>query len=324
MYVHLQIHLTVKNKGTQQIKALQVEGKAAITTGAGSGINLSYHTQDFSTTSSRARFFYQKTDVTGWKRLDEMFEAAIKNFWGANIVCPGAEIYESVTQSAHDKTIADFHNQLLSNFPLRQALGHQEMTKYNRATRQWISSLLTPSVSLRSPLLTFMKRRRRGVVTHVWSVAGQVPYFPTPRYVAAKHALNGVMRSLERVKFPSGHLTHMPKIRVNAVTPARTFTPFWTDNPDKLKMLSDNPGWILPKPVLEVILDLVTNDEYGEVSMVEVGDGVRVVQTYGDPGPMGRGNAVQHDKKEEQDIWNSIERQLCDNDSNATDVNGTR
>jgi 3-hydroxybutyrate dehydrogenase len=155
----------------------------------------------------------------------------------------------------------------------------------------------------------FLKHKKPGVVIHVSSVAGQVPFFPTPLYVAAKHALNGFVRSLDRLEYPPAHLSHIPKIRVNSVAPARILTPLWTENPDKLRMLADNPGWILPETVAKVMLDLVQTEEYVGGSIVEVGEKVRVVQTYGDLGPKGGGNAVQHDSKEETDMWASIERQ---------------
>lgn len=163
----------------------------------------------------------------------------------------------------------------------------------------------------------FLSHKKPGVVVHVSSVAGQVPFFPTPLYVAAKHALNGFVRSLDRLEFPPAHLPHIPKIRVNAVAPARILTPLWTESPDKLNMLGDNPGWILPDAVAKVMLDLVQKEEYVGGTIVEVGDKVRVVQTYGDPGPKGSGNAVQHDEKEEMDMWKSVQRQFGKDDDSA-------
>ena len=102
--------------------AMRVEGKTAIVTGAGSGINLAFATLLLSkgcnvvladlglrpeaevvmaeyplSHSKGAKAVFQKTDVTDWAQLDQMFEAAIEHFGGADIVCPGAGIYEPVS-----------------------------------------------------------------------------------------------------------------------------------------------------------------------------------------------------------------------------------
>jgi 3-hydroxybutyrate dehydrogenase len=100
--------------------AMNVEGKTAIVTGAGSGINLCFAklllekgcnvvfadlalrpeakavVSQYSATSSGAMAVFQKTDVTDWAQLDRMFEVAISHFGGADIVCPGAGVYEPV------------------------------------------------------------------------------------------------------------------------------------------------------------------------------------------------------------------------------------
>jgi 3-hydroxybutyrate dehydrogenase len=100
--------------------AMNVEGKAAIITGAGSGINLSFAklllskscnvviadlalrpeaealVSQYPSTSSGAKAIFQKTDVTDWAELKKMFEVAIAYFGGADIVCPGAGVYEPV------------------------------------------------------------------------------------------------------------------------------------------------------------------------------------------------------------------------------------
>jgi 3-hydroxybutyrate dehydrogenase len=100
--------------------AMNVEGKAAIVTGAGSGINLCFAklllekgcnvvfadlalrpeaeavVSQYSGTSTGAKAVFQKTDVTDWAQLDKMFEVAISQFGGADIVCPGAGVYEPV------------------------------------------------------------------------------------------------------------------------------------------------------------------------------------------------------------------------------------
>lgn len=45
---------------------------------------------------SPARAVFQKTDVREWPQLERMFHTATKQFGGADIVCPGAGVYEPV------------------------------------------------------------------------------------------------------------------------------------------------------------------------------------------------------------------------------------
>ena len=99
---------------------MQVEGKTAILSGAGSGITLCFAQlllskgcnvviadltlrpesealiSQYARTSSGAKAVFQKTDVTDWAQMDKMFEVAIQHFGGADIVCPGAGVYEPV------------------------------------------------------------------------------------------------------------------------------------------------------------------------------------------------------------------------------------
>ena len=101
--------------------AMNVKNKTAIVTGAGSGINFSFAklllskgcnvviadlglrpeaeelVAQYPLTLSGAKAVFQKTDVTDWAQLDKMFEVAIEHFGGADIVCPGAGVYEPVS-----------------------------------------------------------------------------------------------------------------------------------------------------------------------------------------------------------------------------------
>lgn len=103
--------------------AMNVPGKTAIVTGAGSGINLSFAklllekgcnvviadlalrpeaqalVAEYPLTSAGAKAVFQKTDVTDWAQLDIMFEVAIEHFGGADVVCPGAGVYEPVSKN---------------------------------------------------------------------------------------------------------------------------------------------------------------------------------------------------------------------------------
>lgn len=92
------------------------------------------------------------------------------------------------------------------------------------------------------------------------------------------------------------------------MAPARVLTPLWTDNPDKMKTVNpDDPGWISPEEVARVMLELVEREEYVGGTIVEVGEKVRTVEAFGDPGPYGSGNGVGHDVGVEGDMWASLE-----------------
>ena len=45
---------------------------------------------------SPAKAVFQRTDVRDWQDLEGMFHVASKEFGGADIVCPGAGVYEPV------------------------------------------------------------------------------------------------------------------------------------------------------------------------------------------------------------------------------------
>src|SRR3954469_18547877 len=91
----------------------------------------------------------------------------------------------------------------------------------------------------------FLMRKKPGAVVHISSVAGQEPFFPTPMYVASKHAINGFVRSLARLESPTPDI---PKVRVSAVAPGLIRTPLWTEHPEKMKFIPDeeDAGWVTP------------------------------------------------------------------------------
>jgi 3-hydroxybutyrate dehydrogenase len=102
--------------------ALSVAGKTAIVTGSGSGINYCFAKlllqkqcnvifadlalrpeakELVSQYSSKSKFdcpraIFHQTNVTDWSQLDQTFMIAQEEFNGADIVCPGAGVYEPV------------------------------------------------------------------------------------------------------------------------------------------------------------------------------------------------------------------------------------
>lgn len=99
-----------------------IQGKTAIVTGAGSGINLAFAQQllhggcnvviadialrpdaqklvdahSAPKSAGLGRAVFQQTDVTNWRDLERMFTTAEREFGEVDIVCPGAGVYEPV------------------------------------------------------------------------------------------------------------------------------------------------------------------------------------------------------------------------------------
>ncbi|TGO81696.1 hypothetical protein BPOR_1050g00020 [Botrytis porri] len=297
--------------------AMNVESKTAIVTGAGSGINFCFAKlllskgcnvviadlalrpeaeeliSKYSSSSNGPKAVFQKTDVTEWVQLEKMFEVAKEQFGGADIVCPGAGIFEPPfsnfwnppsTPPSVDKTSESRYKLLDIN-----------ITHPIRATQMAIEH--------------FMKRRKPGTVIHISSIAGQVPFFPTPMYVASKHAISGFVRTLAQLEFPSGDI---PKVRISAVAPGPIKTPMWTENPEKMAFIrEDNPDWVTPDIVAEAMLELIESEEYPGGTILEVAKGNRKVEIFNDPGPSRTSTAVTHVPRatQEADIWASMERQ---------------
>jgi 3-hydroxybutyrate dehydrogenase len=154
----------------------------------------------------------------------------------------------------------------------------------------------------------FISRKKPGVITHISSIAGQKPFFPTPVYVATKHAISGFVRSLAQLETPPAE-SSLPSIRVNAVAPGVIKTPLWTENKEKLKMIDENADeWVTPEEVAQVMVDLIEKEENVGGTILEVGKGkVRRVGVINDPGPEGSGHTISNSESEEKEIWRRLE-----------------
>ncbi|KAJ5742907.1 transmembrane amino acid transporter protein-domain-containing protein [Penicillium manginii] len=298
--------------------ALPVQGRTAIVTGAGSGINLAFAKLLLQNgcnvliadlglrpeaqvlvekyQAGPVRAIFQKTDVTDWPQLERMFEVAEKEFNEIDIVCPGAGVYEPHW----------------SNFwrppgspPSKDSGGRYALVDIN---------ITHPIRTTQLAIAHFLRHRENGRpkhIVHISSIAGQNSAFAAPIYVATKHAINGLVRSL-------GKLERLG-IRVTAVAPGVIKTPLWTDHPEKLKMVLDSSDeWVTPEEVGEVMLALVQQEQVSEVigdrsgkgkqftvsggNIYEVSKTVRLVNAFNDEGPGNRpGNtASDHATVEEE------------------------
>jgi len=298
--------------------AMQIAGKTAIVTGAGSGINYCFaklllendcnvviadlslrpEAQELvskysSKSAKKARAIFQKTDVTDWSQLDRMFKVAQEEFNGVDIVCPGAGVYEPP----------------FSNFwyPPGQPPSRDDASLSRYALLD--INLTHPIRTTQLAISYFISQKKPGVITHISSIAAQNPFLPAPIYVATKHAISGFVRSLAELETPPAPL---PKIRVNGVAPGVIKTPLWTEHPEKLKMINPEfDDWATPEEVAEAMLDLVQKPEYVGGTILEVGkDQRRRVEPYNDPGPKGSGNTVSNSETEKAEIWAKLKSRL--------------
>ncbi|KAI9648268.1 hypothetical protein NHQ30_002900 [Ciborinia camelliae] len=299
--------------------AMNVHSKTAIVTGGGSGINFCFAElllsrgcnvviadlalrpeaqqliSKYSASSNGAKAVFLQTDVTEWAQLDKMFEVANEQFGGADIVCPGAGVFEPPfsnfwippnTPPSIDKTSESRYKILDTN-----------ITHPIRTTQMAIDH--------------FMTRKKPGVVIHISSILAQVPFLPTPMYVASKHAISGFVRSLAQLEFPTPDI---PKVRVSAVAPGLVKTPLWTEYLEKMAFPAednlDNSTWVTPQFVAEAMLELIESKKYSGGTILEVGKVVREVDAFNDPGPPEEATAVKTGARDtlEAPIWASLEK----------------
>ncbi|OTA23614.1 hypothetical protein BTJ68_13975 [Hortaea werneckii EXF-2000] len=297
----------VLQRTNTEFSPFSVEGKTAIVTGAGSGINYVFAKQllerncnvlladlalrpeaqalidQYSANAGRtARAIFVKTDVVQWPDLDAVFTTADAEFGGADIVCPGAGVYEPHWSNFwHPPGTARSRD---SASPAN-GIGHYATLDINlthpiRCTQLAISRWLNPSPT--SPHMKATPANPKRIV-HISSVAGQTPGFSTPLYQASKHAVSGLIRSLA----PLDSLG----IRVNGVAPGVIKTPLWTEHPEKLKMLDTNvDAWVEPEEVADAMMRCCEDEAVVGGWVLEVLKGTtRNVDWRNDPGPTGEG-----------------------------------
>lgn len=100
-----------------------LQGKTAIVTGAGAGINLCFAKlllskgcnvifADLKLTpgaqevvdahqTGTPRAVFQETDVTNWTQIERLFPVCEQHFGSADIVCPGAGVFEPVCKTLY-------------------------------------------------------------------------------------------------------------------------------------------------------------------------------------------------------------------------------
>lgn len=245
--------------------------------------------------SGSPRAVFQKTDVSSWADLNDVFQAAEQHFGAIDIVCPGAGVFEPHWSNfwyppGGDKSRDD---------PLG---GHYKLLDINlthpiRVTQMAISRFLgaSPPSSSSNPKS----------IVHIASTAGQSVSLGYPLYHASKHGVQAFVRCLASLENTHG-------IRVTAVEPGVVKTPMWTDHPEKLKIMGqsgqDAGTWVTPEEVAQVMLACVRDTETDSIlrgarrgeEMIPIKGGsclevlvgsVRDVPLFNNPGPGASGKA---------------------------------
>ena len=256
--------------------------------------------------SGAARAVFQETDVRDWLQLERMFEVAEREFGEIDIVCPGAGVYEPVSVYSKWicygetlwKQVADsIREQHWSNFWRPPGSAPSKDSPDGGRYALVDINVTHPIRATQLAIAHFLRHKDNGRpkhIIHISSIAGQNTTFSAPIYVATKHAINGLVRSLAKLETLG--------IRVTAVAPGVIKTPLWTDHPEKLKMVDDSVDvWVTPEEVATVMLALVQQEQVSETigdrsgrgpqfpvsggTILEVSKTVRAVGQFNDPGP---------------------------------------
>ena len=239
------------------------------------------------TTSPRAVFC--KTDVTDWTALQGMFSAAEREFGEVDIVCPGAGIYDPPFSNFwHPPGSAASKDKINGG---RYATLDINVTHPIRTTQLAVSAFLSSQKE--------QKRPKRILI--VSSIAGQNSNLHTPIYVAAKHAMNGFIRSLAA-------LEPRLNIRVNGVAPGLIKTPLWTEHPEKMQFVAGADEWASPEEVAEAMYRCLVDETLVGGSVLEVGkEQTRLVSALNDPGPSGKGHTVSRLEERYGEVFERLE-----------------
>lgn len=247
--------------------------------------------------TSTPRAIFQKTDVTNWTELDLMFTQASQEFAEIDIVCPGAGIYDPPwsnfwhppgTPLSKDRVSGDRYATLDIN-----------VTHPIRTTQLAISSFLASHQRNKSQSQSKERAPKRVLI--VSSIAGQNSNLHTPIYVAAKHAMNGFIRSFTT-------LEDRFNIRINGVAPGVIKTPLWTEHPEKLTFIGEQDEWATPEEVAEAMLRCLVDEDLPGGTVLEVGKGqTREVMALNDPGPSGSGHTVSNLVGKYEEVYGLLE-----------------
>ena len=226
-----------------------------------------------------------------------MFAQATSTFGETDIVCPGAGIYDPPWSNFWHPPGTQASKDTVSGS--RYATLDINVVHPIRCTQLAIAAFLASQRTNPPQHKTNRKQKRVLIVS---SIAGQTSNLHTPIYVAAKHGMNGFVRSLAALDARFG-------IRVNGVAPGVIKTPLWTEHPEKLQFIEGaKDEWASPEEVAEAMLRCLVDDGLPGGSILEVGKGqTRMVEALNDPGPSGVGHTVSNLVGKYEEVYGVLE-----------------
>ncbi|KAF7921792.1 hypothetical protein EAE99_007555 [Botrytis elliptica] len=251
---------------------LEVEGKVAIVTGAGSGINLAFATlllskgcnvviADLSLQPAATQLL---TTYTSTSPDSSSPGTPTPPQSGIDILVPGAGLFDPLFSNFYNPPGTPLSQDTHHLHPppsLEKPLQGNQSNTTSPNVNPFPGSFHTLNVNITHPIrLTQMgveywtSSHRSGRVICVGSVAGQIGVMETPLYHASKFAITGFVRSVAGLEELG--------IRVTAIAPALVQTPIWSHQPDKMTMLTSDQRWIPAEAVAEAMLELLTRAEY--------------------------------------------------------------
>ncbi|KXJ93927.1 NAD-dependent 15-hydroxyprostaglandin dehydrogenase [Microdochium bolleyi] len=283
-----------------------VQGKVALITGAGSGINyefaklllskgcsvmigdlavrpeaqalldqypLSSQQQPEAPNRHVSVALFHKTDVRSWPQLSALWAATLSAFSGrCDIVVPGAGLFEpawsSFWQAPRTPTNQDSPSR---DGDSDGGIGHYALLDVN---------LVHPIRLSQLAIGHWTTQKQQGDLIHVSSMAGRTAFLAAPMYIASKHGINGFVKSLGALRDSLG-------IRVSAVAPGAVNTPMWADDPTKASISDGGKDIALgPEEIALGMLELFEDPALGDGTILEVSLGKRfVVPLYTDVPP---------------------------------------
>jgi 3-hydroxybutyrate dehydrogenase len=192
----------------------QLQGKVAVVTGGGSGINLAFTKLLYTAgcnvlvadvalhstaeqwlssiqenPTSNAQVVFVQTDVTDWTQVENIFEVCQAKFETTpDIVVPGAGVYEPSSNSFWEDRDNNSHYKVLD------------------------INLVHPIKLTRIAIRHMIRNKKSGSIIHISSIAGQRSSIVTPLYTASKHGVNSFIRGMAPLEALCG-------IRVLGVAP---------------------------------------------------------------------------------------------------------
>ncbi|KAE8450113.1 hypothetical protein EG329_006894 [Mollisiaceae sp. DMI_Dod_QoI] len=280
--------------------ALQVNGKSALVTGAGSGICLAFTKLLLSKGCNvliadlnlipEAENLISSFEKGGEneRKLEEEGEGGGVKVKKARVVFKRTDVTDWVQlQAAFDECMSAFGSLDIvcpgaGTFePTWSNFWHLKDTvdKIDTNSYKTLEINITHPIRATQLAIDYFKRQKHGhgVVVLISSIAAQAAVFPVPLYAASKAAISSFTRSLRP-------LEPAINIRVNAVAPGIVKTPLWTE--DKIAWTQENDEWVTAEEVANVMLQLVEEEQFSGGTVLEVGKGVvRRVELLNDPGP---------------------------------------